>query len=93
MLEVAAVKGKELVLMGNLNSNVLTPNSGTKELLSITDEFHLRQLITIPTSITTQSQTTIDLLFSSLSELFSNTDTAVVAGSGHMLIYGERTEM
>ena len=92
MLERAAIEGKELVLMGDLNCNVLTPNSCTNELLSITDEFHLSQLITVPTRITTQSQTTIDLLFSSLSELFSNTGTAVVAGSDHMLIYGERTE-
>ena len=51
MLERAAIEGKELVLMGDLNCNVLTPNSCTKELLPITDEFHLSQLITIPTHI------------------------------------------
>ena len=47
-LERAAIEGKELVLIGDLNCNVLTPNSCTKELLSITD---VSQLITVNDTI------------------------------------------
>ena len=62
MFEVATQEGKEMVVMGDFNCNVLHPDSCTQELMLAVDVCNLKQLITTPTHITSNSESLIDLL-------------------------------
>ena len=46
MMERVAAECRDVVLMGDLNINLLTPSSQTDRLLLITSENNLKQLIT-----------------------------------------------
>ena len=65
MIERASAEGKEVVLMGDMNCNWMSPNRLTDGLHLVTEENNLKQLIAVPTRTTENSQTLIDLLFSS----------------------------
>ena len=92
MIERASTEGKEVVLMGDMNCNWLSPNRLTDGLNLITEENNLKQLISVPTRTTRNSQTLIDLLFSSNPDRFSSTGAVAFTGSDHFMIYGEREE-
>ena len=94
MLEKAATEGKEMIIMGDLNCNVLAENRNgiTKELLLISEDYRLSQLISEMTRVTEHSQSLIDLLFSSNPEKFRSVGVTPCAGSDHLMIYGERAE-
>ena len=62
MFKVATQEGKEMVVMGDFNCNVLHPDSCTQELMLAADVCNLKQLITTPTRITSNSESLIDLL-------------------------------
>ena len=61
MFEVTTQEGKEMVDMGDFNCNVLHPDSYTQELMLAADVCNLKQLITTPTCITSNSESLIDL--------------------------------
>ena len=92
MLERASTERKEIVVMGYLNCNLLAPSHLVDGLLHITDENHLKQLISKPTRITNHSQSLIDLLFSSHPDNFTASKTSALTGSDHLMIHGERVE-
>ena len=51
-LERANAERKEVVLTGDLNCNILVPSHQVNELLSVTENYNLSQLITEPTQTT-----------------------------------------
>jgi len=61
-MEKVASEGKDVILMGNLNLNLLVQSSQADSLLLIASENNLKQLISEPACITDHSQT---LMFSS----------------------------
>ena len=63
MLEGATSEGKDIVLIGDLNTNLLVPSNLSSKLTPIANEYNLTQLISKPTRITDRSQTLIDVLF------------------------------
>ena len=75
--------------MGDLNLNLLVQSSRADNLLLITSDNNLKQLISEPTRITDHSQTLLDVLFTSNPDLFSATGTTECVGSDHLMIYGE----
>ena len=92
MIERGSAEGKEVVLMGDMNCNWMSPNRLTDGLNLITEESNLKQLIAVPTRTTENSQTLIDLLFSSDPDQFSFTGAVAFTGRDHLMIYGEREE-
>lgn len=78
--------------MGDLNCNMLVHTNPTKQLLLLTEENNLTQLITEPTRITQHSQSLIDVLFVSNPDHFSSAGIFPLTGSDHLAIYGESTE-
>ena len=79
--------------MGDMNVNLLKTSrtSQVDELLLITEDHGLTQLIPEPTWITNHSKLLIDVLFCSNNDIAS-AGTMAVTGSDHLMIYGERTE-
>jgi len=57
----------------------------------ITEEYCLTQLISEPTHLTPTSETLIDVIFTSHSDLFTSSGTFPFSNSDHLLIYGECT--
>jgi len=49
MIERGSAEGKEVVLMGDMNCNWMSPNRLTDGLNLITEESNLKQLIAVPT--------------------------------------------
>ena len=92
MMERVAAECRDVVLMGDLNINLLTPSSQTDRLLLITSENNLKQLISEPTRITDHSQTLLDVLFTSSPDVFSSSGATECVGSDHLMIFGEHTE-
>ena len=92
MMERVAAECRDVVLMGDLNINLLTPSSQTDRLLLITSENNLKQLISEPTRITDHSQTLLDVLFTSSPDVFSSSGATECVGSDHLMIFGEHKE-
>ena len=92
MVELAASEGKENILLGDFNCNVKSSGPGVAELISMATEFNLDRMIQEPTRITKNTESTIDLLYTSCPEHFSDTGCAPVAMSDHHMIYGVHME-
>lgn len=95
MLDRVVSEGKEFILMGDLNCNLLKSHqSSVSDKLTMVAEEHnlLIQLISEPTRITNHSQSLIDIIFASSSEIFSSAGTSVFTLSDHMMVYGEFAE-
>ena len=92
MLDIMATE-KKVILMGDMNINLLkSKSSQADELLLITEDDGLTQLISEPTRITDHSQSLIDVLFCSNDNLISEAGATAVTSSDHLMIYGECTE-
>ena len=88
VFEVAALEGKEVVIMGDFNLNLLSPTDMRKTvLLDCASECGFSQLIAEQTRITSHSSSLIDLLFVSNPSQFSSSGCLDVFGSDHCLIY------
>ena len=72
MTELVVQEGKEVVIAGDFNCNLLHPKSVVQDLLATAVECNLKQLVTEPTRVTDRTETMIDLLFSSHPHLFLN---------------------
>ena len=90
MLKLATNERKELMLIGDFNCNILSPNSYTDLLLSTTENYQLSQLLSEPTRITSKSQTLIDLCFVSSPQCFHSSGTFPLARNDHLMIYALR---
>ena len=75
MLELAHKENKEIILMGDLNVNLLGTGSLVSALSLIIEEFCLTQMISTPTRVTSTSETSIDVLFTTHPDQFTNSGT------------------
>ena len=92
MFEGATQEGKEMIVMGNFNCNVLHPESCTQELMLAADVCNLKHLITTPTHITSNSEPLIDLLLVTHPDSFLQIGCLEVTDSGHLMIFGVYSE-
>jgi len=94
MLNRVISEGKEFILMGDLNCNLLKlhQSSVSDKLTMVAEEHNLIHLISEPTRITNHSQSLIDVIFTYSSEIFSSAGTSVFTSSDHMMVYGEFAE-
>ena len=77
-------------IMGDFNCNMLPEsfyNATTQALLSITDIYNLKQLISEPTRITPSSSTLIDVIFTNLPDNTNCSGVSHIGISDHSLIY------
>lgn len=88
MFEEVAQEGKEVVIMGDFNMNMLSPAASRSPLQTTALECNFRQLITEPTRVTCSSKTLIDILFVSHPETFERAGCVDVLNSDHSMIYG-----
>ena len=86
MCEVATQEGKEMVVLGDFNCNVLHPDSYTQVLMLAADVCNLKQLITTPTRITSNSESLIDLLLVTHPDRFLQVGCLEVTDSDHLMI-------
>lgn len=66
MLESASSEGKEVVVMGDMNCNLLVSNPIVNRLIQIMEENNLTQILSDPTRITPHSQTLSTLWLTSI---------------------------
>ena len=93
MLELAVGENKEVVLMGDLNVNLLSKGHLVSAWSLITEEFCLSQLISEPTRVCATTESLLDVIYSTNSNLFTTTGTLSLSNSDHLMVYGERTEV
>ena len=73
------------LLVGDLNYDQLSPQS--MELVTMCQHYHLDQLITEPTRIITQSQSLLDVVLTTKSELICDSGILLHSMSDHSAIY------
>ena len=87
-IEKALSMNQNVVIMGDFNCDMLnTDDYSNNWVTDMCTLFHLNQLILNPTRITPSSCTLIDLILTSVSELYQNTEVIPVTLSDHYLIY------
>ena len=91
MLDMLVHENNEAILMGELNCDLLGSNHSTvaTNLLLITGEHKLTQMITEPTRVTNHSETLIDILLTTNPNILSSVGTAPLLGSDHLMIFRE----
>ena len=62
---LARSEQKEIDIVGDLHCNMLKSDVSTAQLLDILEENELSQLVTLPTRITSESKTLLDLFITS----------------------------
>ena len=67
---MALTYGKDMFIVGDLNCNTLKDNQDTKVLKDLCSSLNLKQLINVPTRVTSQSSTLIDLIITSNTILY-----------------------
>ena len=70
MLNQRTNESIETVLLGDFNFDYITPNAATKYFQRTMNLLNLKQLINEPTRITQTSRTLIDLIFTTMPELY-----------------------
>ena len=78
-----------LLVMGDFNCDFLRPNSQAGKLMSLVSECSLVQMVDGPTRVTQGSESQIDLLFSSDTDLLRLVGCVDPGLSDHSLIFGE----
>ena len=80
--------GKEIIILGDLNCNLLNPTSyEAKVLLDTCSELHLTQLIKDPTRITPQTSSLLDIIMISSCSKVKKSGVRDVGISDHSMIY------
>ena len=85
-----ASQNDDLILMGDLNLNQLEINSKTKLMDNICQIYHLQQLIDLPTRITKESSTLIDLIYTSEPSYITTSGVIQLGISDHFGIVASR---
>ena len=88
VVEKASQEGKELVICGDFNCDMLNPHSSCCRLTEVMSEFNLTQVVTSPTRVTQSTGTMIDLLFCSDPAQFLTVCCKNTGLSDHSLAYG-----
>lgn len=72
-LELTSIRGsKDIIIVGDLNINLLTNTSNKKLICDLCDEFNLTSNINLPTRVTSNSSSCLDLILSSITHTKSS---------------------
>lgn len=88
MFEHGVQVGKPVVVIGDLNCDLLHPNLGTCRLGMIRAEYGLTQKVKVPTRVTVNPSTQIDLLFTTHPDELHHVRCDDPGLRDHSLIYG-----
>ena len=78
-------EGKEIILLGDFNKDLLNPNAH-REWLVLTESLGLSQLVTQPTRVTTNTSTLIDHIYSSHEDKLSKVSVCKIGISDHFAV-------
>ena len=84
---LALTYGKEVFIIGDLNIDILKKNQEWRALMNLCSSLNLTQLITSPTSVTSQSSTLIDVIMTTNTTLVAESGVMEDHISDHYLIY------
>ena len=82
-------EGKEIILLGDFNKDLLNPNAH-REWLVLTESLGLSQLVTQPTRVTTNTSTLIDHIYSSHEDNLSKESVCKIGISDHFAVVCNR---
>ena len=88
-IENASEEGKEIILLGDFNKNLLEDNLD-REWQNLTFSFGLTQLISQPTRVTPSSKTLIDHIYTSKEDNISSVRVNKQTINDHYAIFGNR---
>ncbi|MEW8547727.1 MAG: endonuclease/exonuclease/phosphatase family protein, partial [Candidatus Thiodiazotropha sp.] len=88
-IENVSKEGKEIILLGDFNKNLLEENLD-REWQNLTLSLGLTQMISRPTRVTPNSQTLIDHIYASTEENISCVSVKELTVSDHYAIFGNR---
>ena len=89
ILERAVQEKLSVVMLGDFNCDLMSPNLTVNKLASVMEEYGLVQMIDGPTRITQNSESQIDLIYTTDSGLLNKAGCEEPGLSDHKLIYGE----
>lgn len=87
MLENAVLEGKEIIVLGDLNVNLLVDSPANRHMTSVCRELKLTQMISVPTRITENSRTLIDHVYVTNPQGFSESGCIDVGISDHLMVF------
>ena len=76
-----------VVILGDLNCNLLAPDSETTSLQTFISTFNLHQLVKKPTRITETTKSLIDVILTTNTDIVSLSDVLACSVSDHHLVY------
>ena len=76
-----------VVILGDLNCNLLAPDSETTSLQTLISTFNLHQLVKKPTRITETTKSLIDVILTTNTDIVSLSDVLACSVSDHHLVY------
>ena len=79
--------GKEIIIAGDLNCDLLKINPDSTALVDICTALNLKQLISTPTRVTEHSSTLIDVIMTSNSDVVSKSGVLETCISDHFVVY------
>ena len=82
-------EGKEIILLGDFNKDLLNPNAH-REWLVLTESLGLSQLVTQPTRVTTNTSTLIDHIYCSHEDNLSKLSVCKIGISDHFAVVCNR---
>ena len=79
--------GKEIIVAGDLNCDLLKINLDSTALVDLCTALNLKQLISTPTRVTEHSSTLIDVIMTSNSDVVSKSGVLETCISDHFVVY------
>ena len=79
--------GKEIIVAGDLNCDLLKINLDSTALVDLCTALNLKQLISTPTRVTEHSSTLIDVIMRSNSDVVSKSGVLETCISDHFVVY------
>lgn len=89
LIENASQEGKEIILLGDFNKNLLADKMDM-DWQNLTLSLGLSQMVSEPTRVTPDSQTLIDHIYTSSEETISSVKVRKLTLSDHYAIFGNR---
>ena len=83
----AAMLGKDIIILGDLNCNLLAESTEAHVLKDVISMFNLTNLILSPTRVTDKSATLIDVILTSNADLVKSNDVQRTLISDHYLVH------